>query len=392
MGSQKPVTVNRQVQKDSLTAALKEANKEGEIVGFSVAIIDENKILYNEGFGMADVHNNKKYEHNTVQNIASISKTLIGISLLKAKELGKLELDDPINDYLPFEVVNPHYPEIPITIRHLATHSSSIYDKEDLYLKSFILQKDEIAKHEVKYNHFNTRDKKMPLIDFLESCFSPEGQWYSPELFLKNKPGEKFEYSNFGANLCAMVIASATEMSYKEFTRKYILMPLKMDDSGWSIEEVGDVNRAKPYLFKGQQIAEYSCITYPDGGFFTSTTDLSKYLAELMKGYRGKGTLLKKESYEELFEKQFDAPIAEKGRFNVGLYMAYNQGFLGSKDLLIGHNGSDLGVLTMMYFNPVTRIGKILFMNTDIDYKEETVIPPIKAIWKTIMDFENKLN
>ena len=51
-------------------------------------------------------------------------------------------------------------------------------------------------------------------------------------------------------------------------------------------------------------IAEYSLITYADGGFITSNNDLGLFLTELMKGYKGAGTLLNKESYAKLFEKQ----------------------------------------------------------------------------------------
>ncbi|MDH7448148.1 serine hydrolase [Aquimarina sp. 2201CG14-23] len=66
------------VVKDSLTTTLHNANKDGELVGFSVAIIDQNNILYNKGFGYSDSKNKKKYQTNTIQNVGSISKTFIG--------------------------------------------------------------------------------------------------------------------------------------------------------------------------------------------------------------------------------------------------------------------------------------------------------------------------
>ena len=87
---------------DSLTDALQKIHEQGLINGFSVAIVKDSAILYSKGFGQADIVAHRPYTKNTVQNIASISKTLIGISLLKAQELGKLKLDDPINNYLPF--------------------------------------------------------------------------------------------------------------------------------------------------------------------------------------------------------------------------------------------------------------------------------------------------
>ncbi len=71
--------------KDSLTSKLRIANSDGELVGFSVAIIDQNKLLYNQGFGYADSKNKREYKTNTIQNVGSVSKTFIGISLLKAQ-------------------------------------------------------------------------------------------------------------------------------------------------------------------------------------------------------------------------------------------------------------------------------------------------------------------
>ena len=89
--------INNNPIADSLTKDLNDVYKSGRLTGFSVAIVNENGTVYKRGFGYADIENKKPYTENTIQNIASISKTLIGISLLKAQELGKLKLDDPID-------------------------------------------------------------------------------------------------------------------------------------------------------------------------------------------------------------------------------------------------------------------------------------------------------
>jgi CubicO group peptidase (beta-lactamase class C family) len=379
------------IVKDSLTTALQNANKESELVGFSVAIIDPDRVLYTKGFGHADSKNKKVYQTNTIQNIGSISKTLIGISLFKAQELGKLNIDDPINNYLPFEVTNPNHPDTPIPIRQLATHTSSINDYTKNYLKGYILEKDTLDDDEEPFTHFQKSDKRIPLLDFLEASFSTKGSWYTTDMFSENKPGSTFDYSNFGADLCALVIQQATGMLYKDFTQKYILDPLQMENSGWAIKDIDDSKRSKFYLFKGQKIADYTCITYPDGGLFTSSEDLSKFLSELMKGYQGNGTLLSPESYKEFYKKHFDSNINESGRINVGTFVEYNNSFIGTTNLLIGHNGSDLGSFATMYFNPETNIGKVILINTDIDYKDDVVVPYIKDVWNTIVSYENKL-
>ena len=379
--------------KDSLSTELKEVNRDGEIVGFSVAIVNQDKTLYNEGFGFANTKDSVKYEVNTVQNIGSVAKTVLGISLLKAQELGKLNVNDPVNKYLPFKVVNPKYPDVPITIKHLATHTSSIIDEEENYLKAFILEKDSTNnKEEVAFSHFQKPDKRIPLLDFLQTCLSKDGKWYTSKMFSDNEPGLTFEYSNFGADLCGLVIERATEMSYADFTEKYVFEPLEMEDSGWTIKDIDAAKRSNFYLFKGQKIADYTAITYPNGGMFSSSADLSKFLAELINGYQGTGKLLSKDSYKEFYNEQFDEPINESGRINVGIFNEYNNDFIGSTELLIGHNGSDFGSFALMYFNPETNIGTIVMSNTDIDYKDDVVVPVIKDIWKTVIEYKDKLN
>ena len=74
-----------------------------------------NAVKYNSTGGkiIVTVH----VDEVTIQNVASVSKTIVGIALLKAQELGKLKLDEPINKYLPFKVFNPKFPNENITIR-----------------------------------------------------------------------------------------------------------------------------------------------------------------------------------------------------------------------------------------------------------------------------------
>ena len=150
-----------EVKQDSLSNSLNDIHKQGHINGFGVAIVDENGILYNEGFGFSQMAEKKSYQRNTIQNIGSVSKTLIGVALLKAQELGKLSLDDPINKYLPFVVANPKFPEDTITIRHLATHSSSIVDNEFYNGKAYVLKENEKLPNDIGIDEvFNPSDSK----------------------------------------------------------------------------------------------------------------------------------------------------------------------------------------------------------------------------------------
>ena len=211
---------------EQLTQDLLSIYAQNHIVGFSVAIVNQDKILYTKGFGYSDKLKNKAYTENTIQNIASISKTFIGISLLKAQELGKLNLDDPINNYLPFEVINPKFPNTAITIRHLATHTSSIIDPSRYGKNGYVLK--EINNNGKKINsNFRPSNEMMTYDEFLKKILSTDGEWYKKKYFLKKKPGTFFSYSNIGAGLAALVIENAVGKPFNLFTKEYILSPLK---------------------------------------------------------------------------------------------------------------------------------------------------------------------
>lgn len=371
---------------DSLTKNLQLAYKRNAIQGFSVSIVNERGLIYDKGFGFADIEKNKAYNSSTIQNIASISKTLLGISLLKAQELGKLNLNDPINNYLPFKIINPNHPEVPILIKHLAYHTSSITDLDEIYARSYVLTKDNHDENEGVYSYFNKPETNILLREFMQNSLTENGKWYKQNTFLNSKPGEKREYSNIASALCALVIEFTTGQDYSTFTQNYILKPLNMKNSGWTEKEIETTKRSRLFAYKEKMIAEYSLITYPDGGFITSSTDLGIFLSELIRGYEGNGILLSKESYKKLFEKQ---KFVEDGNTeDYGIFVEFRDDFLNVKNDMIGHNGSDPGVFTAMYFNPTTKIGKIVLVNTDTDFNDD-VWPEIEEIWKLLSDYEN---
>lgn len=350
---------------DSLTNEFKEIYKQGYITGFSVAIVNKDTTVYQRGFGYSDIKTGLEYTSNTVQNVASISKTLIGIALLKAQELGKLELDDPVNMYLPFEVTNPNHPKNDITLRHLATHTSTIIDTKYYGAKAYVLKEDAELTKEIEdlYVKLNLPESHTSILDYLKKVLPKEGIWYDEKGFLKNKPGEIFEYSNIGATLAALALEKATGDSFDKFTGTHILEPLKMDSSGWSFNYIDMATHTKLYTKSKTEIPFYSLITYPDGGLITSARDLSKYLQELINGFIGEGTLLNKQSYKEFFTKQLEARnfTSPDNAGNEGLFLGFKP------DGLVGHSGGDPGVSTYMFFDPEFSIGVIVLVNTELD-------------------------
>jgi len=381
------------IYSDSLTKVLQDLYSEGYINGFAVVIVNGEGPLYQKGFGYMDVSVKKAYTDNTIQNIGSVSKTFIGIALMKAQELGKLKLDDPINNYLPFKVSNPYFPEEEITIRHLATHTSTIRDTKYYDKKAYVL-KDDIPVDGISglYETLNPPSSKTSLLEFLSKILVNKGEYYMKKGFLKELPGTKFEYSNIGATLAALVLERAVGVPFDEFTTKYILNPLNMDASGWSYDKIDFSMHSKLYSDKESELPFYELITYPDGGMRTSVNDMGKYLSELIRAQAGKGSLLSRDSYEEYYKEQLNESHFEE-RDSVFPYNdEYNMGiFIGHSGIgTIGHTGGDPGVASLMFFDPATGIGSFFMINTSLTSKEGA--NELFGIMNTIGDYATKLN
>ncbi len=377
----------------ALTKTLDSIAKTGTFNGFSVAIASENGKLYAKGFGFADVASKKQYSDKTIQNIGSVSKTLVGIAIMKAVDLGRLKLDDDINKYLPFKVVNPKFSNVPITVRMLASHTSSIVDT-DVYLKhNYFLKSDQNLEGlplEFEDQKFIPRSEALTLENYLKTVLTSDGEYFSSEIYV-GKPGEFYEYSNTATALAAFVVAQATKTPFATFTEKHILKPLKMNASGWNFSMVDFKEYSTLYGDPKTALPFYSLTTYPDGNFITSADDMSKYVSELIKGYEGKGEILSKESYKEYFRPQLEAanfnerneknPYSES--YNVGIFMGF--GFSG----MIGHTGGDPGVSSMLFIDPKTKIGRYMIVNTN--FHDKAGMKAFFAIWDALEKFQNSI-
>ncbi len=392
-GSRTATTENKE-QKDSLTAEINSISKNGLFNGFAVSIVNGKGTLYQNGFGFDDIENKKRYTTSTIQNIASISKTFVGLALLKAQELGKLKLDDPIIKYLPFKVANPNFPNAEITIRQLATHTSSIMDNDFYLAKNYFLKENQALNGKnlifEEAQLFNPKDSVVSMETLLLNLLSEKGKW-NKESYSNNQPGTIYEYSNIGTTLAAFVIERATGETFDMFTTKYILKPLRMNASGWHFEDVDFTSYSNLYENHKTVLPFYSMVSYPDGNFITSINDLSLYLTELIKGYNGNGTILRNESFKEYFQPQLEAknfierndnnPFSES--YNVGIFIGF--GYTG----YIGHTGGDPGVGSMMFFDPKNNIGRILIINTS--FSDKIGNDTFFGIWDKLEKYQTKL-
>ena len=376
-----------QLDKDLL-----EIYKKSQISGIGVALFDSDKTLFSKGYGYSNIKEKIPFTIQAVQNIGSISKTFIGVTIGMLVDQKKLDLDNDINDYLPFQVRNPKYPDTPITLRQLATHTSSICDS-DFYEKSYVLDDDLISKRDVytksEYEELeNVKDNvSYTLSDFLENYLIPDKELYSKKNFSGNEPGTIYEYSNIASALAALVVQEVTGISYKTFVEEQIFKPINMKKSFWDHSQVPTNELSINYTTNLQPVPRYHLNTYPDGGVHTNINDLVMYIQQVMKTHKGDAGIFSKGIFNEMLAPQMTNKQLKKSKLkhNSGLFWELKNS--GS----IGHSGADPGVLTLMYFDPKKDIGAIIFTNCTAHY-DESMMSSIKNIWKVLIDFKDSIH
>jgi CubicO group peptidase (beta-lactamase class C family) len=339
------------------------SGQDNMFMGYATCKI-KNEQIEVKAYGFKNRDKTKNYDTLTIQPVGSVSKIVIGLAIMKAQELGLLNIDTDIQQYVNFKVSNPNVKDnIPITLRHLATHTSGIKDNEKFYAQSYI----------------NGLKPSQSLGDYIESYITEGGSRYSKKNFGKYKTGEQYSYSNIGAALAAYIIECAAKLPFDQFTEKHIFQPLGMKNTHWFYNENQMDRYSELFDEKDKPLEFYSLTTYPDGSLKTNIIDLSKLLQTLMNGYQGKSDLFDRKSWDLFFTKNFSEtnPIKEINpkEPNSGIFIVY------AKSGSIGHTGSDPGVSTIMFFDPQTKEGKIFMANEDITSLN---LHSFKQIWSDL--------
>ncbi|MEO0339419.1 MAG: serine hydrolase domain-containing protein [Bacteroidota bacterium] len=242
-----------------------------------------------------------------------------------------------------------------------------------------------VGPDEGAYDFFRKPEEKLSLEEYITNVLDPNSEAYTEDLFSANVPGVEREYSNMASDLCALIIQYVSNKSFRDFTQEHILDPLAMNASGWRFEDTEEATQSRLFAYKDMMICKYSESSYPSGQFMTSSQDLALFLQELIRGYKGNGTLLSESGYELLFSKK------TFGDRTYGCFLEYTGDWMDIEDNIIGHNGADFGVFTGMYFNPERGTGKIMLSNTDTDFYDNLdVWPETKAVWKALIEYEKQ--
>lgn len=336
-----------------LDRALQEAVTRAGIVGLSTAVIVDGRIVWTRSYGLADRETGAPLTTDTPMRVASIAKTTIGVAMMRLVADGRLDLDKDINDYLPFRVVNPHHPAARITLRHLATHSSSITDRRDFYASLYRPVGE------------SRSDLHALLADYLVSG----GASYRPSNFLELPPGASRDYSNLAATLAAYIVERVAGEPFHAHTQRVIFAPLGLRTARWA--GVSGDGAASSALYAQdadgtRRIDAYALASYPDGGLEISVADLARYFAMLMGDGAYDGVrVIEAAALAEMKRYQW-SPQSKPADFdladgNTGLF--WRTKFSGRR---IGHGGNDAGVSAEMLTDAKGRVGIVMIANTSL--------------------------
>ena len=240
--------------------------------GAAVLVMKGNKILFDKGYGIADIETRAKIDGNTFFNIASVSKQFTAVAILQLAEAGKLSLEDPVSKYFP-EFKAPFWKDI--QIKHLLSHSSGVPDARGGIPRELKLKGDEAL-----------------------------AMSYLPDLdFVHFQPGTAYEYINPTFVMCGAIVEKVSGQPFAEYVTEHILRPAGMEHTqyfdpehqdlipnmahGYEYADVEDMpeertadstpNKEPKNWYEYDYGEETFFATRPDGGIYSSTHEFVEW-------------------------------------------------------------------------------------------------------------------
>ena len=320
-------------------------------VGLSVAVVKDNKLIYTSAFGKSSIEQNRQMNPDDIFRIASISKSFTTTAILTLIEKGAITVDQDVSTLIGFKVRNPKYQEVPITIKMLLSHSSSLNDSQGYFS-----------------------------MDFLNPAMNSDyAKCYNDYM-----PGTGYEYCNLGFNTLGTIVEKISGTRFDIYVKNKILDPLKLTAS-FNVDDLQGYNLASLYtadttekpvftlaesaylsrkgiIDSGKYVIGYSAPLFsPTGGMKISAPGLAKYMIMHMNyGLDPEtGTRIINEESSKLMQ----TPVIGTGESD-----SYCMGLTKSSTLIpgetmTGHTGSAYGLFSGMYFEPEKKFGVVMMTN-----------------------------
>jgi CubicO group peptidase (beta-lactamase class C family) len=293
--------------------------------GGAIVVVKDGKVVFQRGFGCADLEHNIPITPKTVFKVGSTAKHFTALAITVLSVEGKLSLDDDVRDYVPEVPEFSHK----ITIRQLLNHTSGLRD----YAAAMMMLGLSEA---VTKQHFFKYLRRQQRLNFA--------------------PGSAYAYSNTGYVLAAEIVARVTEKSFREWTKERFFDPLVMSSSIFQ-DDYTVVVKGSADSYSGSQETGYHRIIGNDSnvgpsGLMTSVEDLGKWILN----YEG----------EIVGNKKMFEILMEKGKLNDGSEIDYGMGTLrgvyrGAQ--WFGHGGGTAGFRSDLTYFPKQKFGVAVLCN-----------------------------
>jgi len=330
-------------QAEKAEAAIQQLMQTTPVVGLSVAVVKNNKIIYNHSFGYKDLEQQLPLQNDNIFRIASISKSFTTTAIMQLVAKNKIRLDQDVSELVGFKIRNPKFPNTVITLKMLLSHRSSINDSEGYFS-----------------------------LDAIDPAKNPNWE----KCYNAYEPDKGYMYCNLNYNLAGSILEKITGTRFDKYIKQQILDPLGLY-GGYNVNLLDSNLIAKIYEFnrdsakfiysqsayapRTEEINNYTMgrstpIFSPTGGMKISAHDLAEYMimhSQLGK-HKGKRIIPKNLS------KQMQAIISEEE--NYGMALETSTQLIPGKTM-IGHTGVAYGLYSILFFEPKEKIGFVVISN-----------------------------
>lgn len=247
------------------------AVKENKVLGYQIVVARNGKVVLNRAGGIRDYEKNLPMERNTLINVASNTKTLVALSIMKLVDEGKLSIKDFVSDYIDgFEL----YPSNKITIAQLLLHQGGFMN--------FSIFSGEITQ-------YSPEEPDAPSLMVEARKIGRRG--------LEEEPGTKYRYGNMGYNVLGAIVEKISGMKLGEYFKENFYIPLNMNETVHLLKDLDTARMAKQYYLSDGKWELMDVLFTPfvrgNGGTISTAWDFAKLFQMLVnKGtYNGKKIL-----------------------------------------------------------------------------------------------------
>jgi len=348
-------SIGREIEELPFEEKIEYLIEKGEFASLAAGIVVNNTLIWNRGYGADSTE--------TVYQIGSVSKTFVSTAILQLHERGLIGLDDDINEYLPFNVRHPEYPDKSITVRMLLTHQSGMSDYNEShygYIYGETLTdwlRDHVPWQLKEFDQIPSQS------EFIEGYLNPGGTYYSTNTWVPIEPGTGYHYSNVGYDLLAYLCGRVTNKTFTEYLEENVLDPMGMTSTGFKASDFPSrqaVPHERIYGLLSRTIVKlpvYEKRYVGAGGIKTTVPDMARFLSAHINGGEIDGfQLLMPETVVLMHEEavQGSADFMQVG-YGMGFtHLSEEPWYFWEEEYdmrgAIGHGGGNWGTMAHMWF------------------------------------------